>query len=449
MPKSRFMTFGKYSIAGLTLFLLVPSAFSATNVKSAVLGSQNLPVIVDQSKRNHPQQEKKPYVLLISIDGFRHDYIEKYKLKNITQFAKAGVKAKSLIPSFPSKTFPNHYTIVTGLHPGNHGIVANRFYDPDRKSTYALSNRKTVVDGSWYGGTPIWVAAEQQGMLSASFFWVGSEADIQGVRPTYYYDYNDHVPHKKRINQVINWFKKPPGQRPHFVTLYFSTIDSVGHKHGTNSKNLRSALLQIDKDFGELQSKLQQLPISVNTILVSDHGMVNLDKKKTMFLEDYIDLSKVKVIGRGSGAYLYVNRQQEILPLYRKLKDASKFFIVHRREKSPAEWSLKKSKRSGDLIIDVVAPYTLLMTRKKKRFSRATHGYNPYRYQSMHGIFIAKGPNISGVAEIPSFSNVHIYPFVMKILGLNLKNPIGRFEVLQGIYQKEKRTATSSSGDSF
>src|SRR5215471_12899759 len=151
---------------------------------------------------NSPEQQRKPYAIMISSDGFRFDYATKYQAKTLIQLSKAGVSAASMIPSYPSLTFPNHYTLVTGLYPSHHGLVNNYFYDPARKQSYSMHSSATVTDGSWYGGTPLWVLAEQQHMLTASYFWVGSEADIKGVRPTYYYKFSDSIPMDRRIQTV-------------------------------------------------------------------------------------------------------------------------------------------------------------------------------------------------------------------------------------------------------
>ncbi|MDX5436314.1 MAG: ectonucleotide pyrophosphatase/phosphodiesterase, partial [Pontibacter sp.] len=160
-------------------------------------------VITD--RYNSPSQQEKPYVILISADGFRYDYADKYQAKNLIELREQGVQAESLIPAFPTKTFPNHYSIVTGLYPSSHGLINNYFYDPQRKEHYTIRDRSKVEDGSWYGGTPLWVLAEQQQMLSASFFWVGSEAPIQGILPTYHYPYSEVIPIDSRIKTVVDW----------------------------------------------------------------------------------------------------------------------------------------------------------------------------------------------------------------------------------------------------
>jgi predicted AlkP superfamily pyrophosphatase or phosphodiesterase len=193
-------------------------------------------------------QEKKPIVILISLDGFRYDYVERFQPENLTRLIAEGTASKGLIPSFPSKTFPNHYTIATGLLPEHHGLVDNAFYEPLKDQVYTMGNRDIVQDGYWYGGTPIWVWAEQHGIKSASYFFVGSEAPVQGVRPSYYYDYNGGVPNLTRISKVFEWIQLPDEQRPGMITLYFSDMDDTGHRFGpSNDTELKKTLTKLDQ----------------------------------------------------------------------------------------------------------------------------------------------------------------------------------------------------------
>ncbi len=170
-----------------------------------------LPVWSLLAQQNASSQLDKPYVVLISIDGFRYDYVERFQPPNLIEFIQNGVAAESMIPSYPTKTFPNHYTIATGMTPENHGLVANTFIDPERNDLYRISKREAVEDGTWYSGTPLWVNAEKNGMLSASYFFVGSEADVQGIRPSYYYRYKHTTPNTERVQQVLDWLNLPAG----------------------------------------------------------------------------------------------------------------------------------------------------------------------------------------------------------------------------------------------
>jgi predicted AlkP superfamily pyrophosphatase or phosphodiesterase len=172
-------------------------------------GQATSAVIAVDHGPNAQQQLSKHYVILVSLDGFRYDYAKRYHADHLLALATEGASAsEGMLPAYPSITFPNHYTIVTGLYPEHHGIVANTFYDPTRKEVYTYHDAKAVGDGTWYGGTPLWVLAEEQGMRSACFFWVGSEADIQGVRPTYYLKFDGQFPNGKRVEQVLAWLPR-------------------------------------------------------------------------------------------------------------------------------------------------------------------------------------------------------------------------------------------------
>src|SRR5580692_7026552 len=196
------------------LILLLTAAICAAQSASLLIEVPNPP--------NAAAQQAKPYVVLVSLDGFRYDYATKYGAKNLRAMAARGASApEGMLPSYPSVTFPNHYEIVTGLYPDHHGIVANAFYDPARRESYSYTNPKTTGDGSWYSGTPLWVLAEKQGMRTASFFWPTSDAEIQGKRPSYYVaPYDESIPDEKRVEQVLAWLRLPVEKRPHFIALY-------------------------------------------------------------------------------------------------------------------------------------------------------------------------------------------------------------------------------------
>src|SRR5271163_3928590 len=211
-------------------------ALSGGGQVSIALAQDVTPVLISEHGANSPEARKQHYVILVSLDGFRYDYAKKYDAKNLQALAAAGATAPDgMLPAYPSLTFPNHLTLATGLYPEHHGIVANSFYDPSRDATYVYTRPATNADGSWYSGTPLWVLAEQQGMRSACLFWPGSEAEIQGKRPSYYLHYDDKFDDEKRIDIVVAWLKLPPALRPHFITLYYPNVDHAGHAYGPDS----------------------------------------------------------------------------------------------------------------------------------------------------------------------------------------------------------------------
>ena len=241
----RAQTWGvKISSALIVLFLTAITCASQST--SSVIEVPNPP--------NATAQQARHYVVLVSLDGFRYDYAAKYGAKNLLAMAARGATAPDgMIPSYPSLTFPNHYSIMTGLYPDHHGIVANSFYDPVRKETYSYTNPKTTGDGSWYGGTPLWVLAEQQGMRAACFFWPSSDAEIQGKRPSYYLaPYDDKYPDEKRVEQVLAWLQLPPEKRPHFIALYYANTDHAGHTYGPDAPETAEAVRHVDELMGKL-----------------------------------------------------------------------------------------------------------------------------------------------------------------------------------------------------
>ncbi|MFW6341173.1 MAG: ectonucleotide pyrophosphatase/phosphodiesterase, partial [Wenzhouxiangella sp.] len=244
-----------------------------------------------QGTRQAPESDRPLPLLLISIDGFRHDYFELAETPALDRLVDGGLKADSLHHVFPTKTFPTHYSLVTGCHPGRHGVVANSMWDPVRDARFSLGNRDAVSDGYWYDGCePIWVTAENQGLTAATFFWPGSEARIHGVRPTHWKPYAGDTPHAERIETLLEWLDLPADQRPDLLTLYFSVVDSAGHRHGPLADPVRDALIDVDHHLGMLFDGLEERGLfnEMHIILVSDHGMSRVDFDQYIMLDDYL-----------------------------------------------------------------------------------------------------------------------------------------------------------------
>lgn len=385
-------------------------------------------IIASPERVNSEEAKSKPYIILVSIDGYRHDFNRLFQPPNLLRIEKDGVAAESLEPVYPSKTFPNHYSIATGLYANRHGIVSNEFYDPIRKESFRIRDRHAIEDGSWYGGEPIWVTAQKNGILAASFFWVGSEADVLGVRPQYYYRYNDSIPRQKKVDQVVEWLKMPEEKRPHLITLYFHEVDSAVHRYGVMSKEARAAVYDVDKAIGGLREKLTELSeksgISVQLIIVSDHGMHDLDPKKAIVLDqsDRVSelLKKFHVVGGGPQMLIYLRDGEDprfVKELERELeKNAKNFRAYNREELKSLHYDL--SPRTGDLVIVPELPYLLSLRESPAPVYGANHGWDARDNKSMHGIFYAVGSAFHEGKRIKSFQNIHVYPLVLKILGL-------------------------------
>jgi alkaline phosphatase D len=392
---------------------------------------------------NAPQQPSKHYVILVSLDGFRYDYAKRYHADHLLTLAAEGASApEGMLPAYPSITFPNHYTIVTGLYPEHHGIVANTFYDPTRKEVYTYHDAKAIGDGTWYGGTPLWVLAEQQGMRSACFFWVGSEADIQGVRPSYYLKFDGKFPNEKRVDQVLAWLHLPPEQRPHMITLYFSDTDTAGHRYGPDSPEVAAAVHELDGEIGRLMDGIKETKLPVDLIVLADHGMVKVEGPAIRLDQYGLNPSWFAQI---VDSILYPKSDDYAQKAYEALRGKSDKFVVYRRAQMPAYLHFDSNPREGDPVVVPTGPYLITANadaRTSEHSPVGMHGYDATRMPEMKALFVATGPDIrSGVALMP-FESVNVYPLIAKILGLDITNlktgPIdGELNVLKGILKTD------------
>ena len=399
------------------------------------------PVIEVPNPPNTPAQQAKPYVILVSLDGFRFDYAAKYGARNLLAMAARGASApEGMIPSYPSVTFSNHYTLVTGLYPEHTGIVANNFCDPIRKERYGYLDPKVSLDGSWYGGTPLWSLAEDQGMRSASFFWVGSEAEIQHKRPSYYLHYYPRYPDEKRVDQVLDWLRLPPGERPHFITLYYSNVDYAGHKHSPDSPEVAEAVKHLDDMIGRLADGLASLQLPVDLIVVSDHGEAAAARDWT-YLDQYTDLSHFQVAGDVITTLLYADSEAAAEKAYEDLRGASQKFKVYRRAHVPRHLHFEANPRAGDPIVvatdrSYIRAHNALSFGDPPNTDPGQHGYDPQIVPEMKAIFYAAGPNIRAGVKVKPFENVDVYPLIARILGLKTGAIDGRLRTLQPILAK-------------
>ena len=400
-----------------------------------------LPAQVDTTQHiisgrsNSKQQQQKPYVILISVDGLRYDLVDKYHATHLQQLRNGGVAAKAMIPSYPSLTFPNHYTLVTGLYPAHHGLVDNTFYDKKRNELYRLGNRKAVEDSSWYNGTPLWVLAEQQQMVTASFYWVGSESAIKGVRPSYYYRFSDSIDMDTRIKAVKDWLTLPEDKRPHLITFYMPQVDHEEHTYGPESKQAEEAVQFVDESIGKMVRMTDSLKLPINYILLSDHGMIAADTVHQLPMPAAIDTAKFKVSDGDVLVHLYANNANDIQATYTALKQQAVDYDVYLAKEIPARWHYSATddyyQRIGDLILVPQAPKSFNFRRRKSLLGK--HGFDN-ALPEMQATFYAWGPAFKKQLQIPAFENVHVYPLVAQILGLRVTEKIdGSLEVLKPI----------------
>ncbi|HEY4950230.1 MAG TPA: ectonucleotide pyrophosphatase/phosphodiesterase [Candidatus Acidoferrales bacterium] len=406
------------------------------------------PITVEHGP-NTAEQQAKPYVILVSLDGFRYDYPRIYHSPSLDALGARGASAPDgMIPAYPSITFPNHYTIVTGLYPEHHGIVANAFYDPVRKQVYSYKDPQTEADGTWYGGTPLWVLAEQQGMRSACFFWPGSEADIQGVRPTYYMKYDNKFPNAQRVEQVLTWLQLPPAERPHFITLYFSDVDSAGHAHGPDSPEVGAAVREVDDEIGRLVAGLGKMNLPVDVIVVADHGMAKVEGD-WINLGEYFD---TRLLEKSVESFMYPRSEAAAEKVFSALDGKSDKFKVYRNGSVPAGLRFDGNLREGDPVVVPAGPYLIRVNAPPARAGDAMHasgppvgmhGYDPAHMAEMKAIFFAAGPDIRSGEKLAPFENVNLYPMIAHILGLDISHLTtgavdGDLKVLRGIVREEK-----------
>jgi predicted AlkP superfamily pyrophosphatase or phosphodiesterase len=372
-------------------------------------------------------RDLRPTVILISLDGFRSDYLDKYEPPNIRLLAQNGVRAKWMIPSFPSKTFPNHYTIVTGLYPQDNGIVENNVFDKSFNATLTMSNREEVKNSRWWLGEPIWVTAEKQGQKTAPYFWPGSEAEIAGVRPTYWQTYDGKVPNDVRVDTILHWLDLPTVDRPTFLTLYFSDIDTAGHDYSPDSSETRNAVLKVDANVGRLIEGLKARGISsnVNIIIVSDHGMATQDPKNTIILDELFDPGLAeKIFWTAELVSIFPNAGKEDL-IYKALTDKlPPQARVYRKAEMPARFHYSNSPRIAPLLVVPDEGWTLTtrarfveQKAKGREGLRGGHGYDN-ELPSMRAIFVANGPAFKRGALIEPFENIQLYNLMSTILGL-------------------------------
>jgi predicted AlkP superfamily pyrophosphatase or phosphodiesterase len=367
----------------------------------------------------------RPYVVVVSLDGFRHDFLERYHPASLERLAARGIVAEGLVPPFPSKTFPSHYTIATGLYPGHHGIVSNTFYDPGFDAWFRVKDSTTVRDGRWFGGLPIWVAAEREGVHSSVYFWPGSESVVQGRRPSAWWPYRAPTPDSVRVDESLAQLRLSPARRPHLVMLYLTDVDDTTHRRGPDSPGTAVAVAAVDRAVSRLLDGVESLPIrdSVNVVVLSDHGMEESPQEKMLPLRPMlaaagIDTMRVQMGDNGPSMSLWFAGDSV---LARRTLDALNAGLVHAhayaRGATPPRWHLDGNARAGDAIVVAEPGYVVAKGAHDRVLDRGTHGWDPID-PAMRGIFVAAGPQIVRAGRIPAFESVGVYPFLVSLLRL-------------------------------
>jgi predicted AlkP superfamily pyrophosphatase or phosphodiesterase len=384
-------------------------------------------------------KDLKPTVVLISIDGFRYDYLDKYKPETLNELARAGVRAKWMIPSFPTKTFPNHYTIATGLYPAHHGIIENSIYDFG--TTFTMGKREEVGNARWWLGEPIWVTAEKQKQRAGAFFFPGTEAAIGGVRPLFWSTYDGKVPNDERVDTILKWFDYPQKYRPTVYTLYFSDVDDAGHEYSPDAEQTRDAVLKVDANIKRLVEglKARKIDKKVSLIIVSDHGMAAVDLHNAVFLDNLFSFDLTERI-------LWTNEFVQIFPkagstdeILLKLKNIE-HAACWKKSEIPARFNYRDSPRIAPVICLAEEGWILTSGKryedlKKREDISHTHGEHGYdnAVESMRATFIAHGKAFKKGKLIEPFENIQVYNLMCKILGLKPAANDGDFRLAKEI----------------
>jgi len=362
--------------------------------------------------------ENDQYVLLVSMDGFRADYLEITDTPNFDKMAKNGVQSEGLKPVFISKTFPNHYSIATGMYAESHGLIANSFFASDLDKHYSIRDRESVENGDFYGGEPIWVTAERQGVKTASYFWVGTEAAVAGVYPSITKRYDQKVPFDDRIDSVMTWFSLPISHRPRLVMLYFHEPDWTGHEYGPSSAETADQIQRMDGIMGSIMEKAEKLSIAdkLNVLVVSDHGMTELNQEHIIDLSAYTDFSDVTMAGAGPTVFLSSDSRKRLTTVYNDLQQLPNAQVYWKRD-IPKRWHYRDHERIPEVLIVAEEGWTLMPMGHGPEMPKGDHGYDN-ELTSMQAIFVADGPAFKSGYSRKEFENIHIYPLLAHILGL-------------------------------
>jgi predicted AlkP superfamily pyrophosphatase or phosphodiesterase len=364
-----------------------------------------------------------PLTVLVSFDGWRWDYDTKAPAPALRALMARGVRAEGLIPAYPSKTVPNHYSIVTGLYPGHHGMIANVIRDPGTGLVFRRTDRAEVANAMWWGGEPIWNAAQRQGLIAATMFWPGSEAPVGGMRPRYWREFDETVPAAARVDQVLEWLDRPTAERPSLVTLYLDEVDRMGHWYGPDSTQVRDAIVRADAQLGRLVEALAargQLD-RTNLVVVSDHGMAPTTQRQTIFVDDYQSLNDIEIADINPTLGV-IPKPERVEAVYQTLANAHPRLTMDRAAETPESWHLRGQARVPP-ITGVADEGWVVMRRADfadywhRSPTGGQHGYDP-DVKNMRGLFVAAGPAFKAGAVVPAMENVNVYRAVALALGI-------------------------------
>lgn len=386
---------------------------------------------------------KGNYLILVSIDGFRADYLQRGVTPHLAALAADGVQAESMRPAFPSLTFPNHYTLVTGLYPDHHGIVHNRIEREGENDTFIYKKPDTTADPRWWGGEPIWVGAERQGVRAATMFWPGSDVAIGGVRPSYWKPFDTGFPPQARVDTVLGWLDLPAAERPHFITLYFEQVDRNGHDFGPDSAEVNTALRQLDTALGSLLDGLaaRGLRDKANLVVVSDHGQAAASRERIILIDQLIDLDQVRAVNYGVVAGFEPRPGQEDYA-DRQLLKRHAHMQCWRKNRIPQRLRYGTNPRIPPIICLAAKGWVITnsewLSGHPDDLSLGEHGYDN-QLPEMRALFVANGPAFRHGARVPEFNNVDVYPLLAHLLGIRPARNDGNSETMQRMLRVQEQ----------
>lgn len=368
-----------------------------------------------QSTTSVAEAGKAPVTILVSIDGFRADYLARGITPNLSALAASGISA-AMRPSFPSITFPNHYTLVTGVRPDRSGIVGNRMEDARKPGV--VFTMQTDDPFWWTEAEPIWVTAEKAGIHTATMFWPGSNVDFGGVRPTDWQQYAHDVNDRQRVDAIIDWLRRPAATRPTLLTLYFDEVDTAGHKYGPDAPELNDAVRHVDEAIGRLRQGLADLGQPANLVIVADHGMAAISAERVVRLD--------KLLRKGSFTAIADGPYAGITPMPGKAAAVEKtllgqhdHYACYRKGELPQRLHYGTNPRVPPIVCLAETGW-LVLTRDPPADhppSGGAHGFDNAASE-MLALFIATGPAIKQTGPIPTFDNVDVAPLLRDMIGL-------------------------------
>lgn len=384
-----------------------------------------------------PAAAIQPQLILISLDGYRADYLDRGYSPVLAALASDGVQAKGMRPVFPSVTYPNHYTLVTGLYPDQHGVVNNTMRDPVL-GNFSPGNRAANTDRRWWDqAEPIWVTAQKEGLRTASFFYPGTQAEIHGVRPSYWELFNSSVQPDARVDQVLAWLDLPADQRPSFVSLYFEQADVAGHDYGPDSMQVNAALVTVDAALGRLVQGLRQRGMfdDTNLIVMSDHGMTATSAERVVLLDTIVNVDHLELVSAVVNAGINPKAGYEG-EVERALLAPHAHLQCWKKENVPKRFHYGHNARIPAIIClpeDGWMVGTAAMASKQQgHVPLGEHGYDNDDPQ-MRALFVAHGPAFKQHATVPVFDNINVYALLAKLLGVTPLRNEGSLAVTAGM----------------